>query len=46
MLPEGSNKKEACFELRIDAADYFGLLLSIAKNDTIGAITIKKIETT
>jgi len=44
MLPEGSNKQTVCFELRIDTKDYFGLLLNIAKYDTIGAIQIKKIE--
>ncbi len=44
MLPEGYNKQMICFELRIDANDYFGLLLTVAKQDTIGAVQIKKIE--
>ena len=44
MLPEGSNKQVVCFEWRIDPKDYFGLLLAIAKYDTIGAIQIKKKE--
>lgn len=44
MLPEGYNKQTICFELRIDTNDYFGLLLTIAKVDTIGAVQIKKIE--
>lgn len=44
MLPEGSNKQTVCFELRIDIKDHFGLLLSTADYDTIGAIQIKKIE--
>lgn len=44
MLPEGYNKQTVCFELRIDAKDHFGLLLSTARYDTIGAIQIKKIE--
>jgi len=44
MLPEGSNKQTVCFENRIDAKDYFGILITTAKQDTIGAITIKKIE--
>lgn len=44
MLPEGSNKQTVCFENRIDTNDYFGILLTTAKQDTIGAVTIKKIE--
>lgn len=44
MLPEGSNKQNICFELRIDSKDQFGLLLTTAKYDTIGAIQVKEIE--
>ncbi|HZY37115.1 MAG TPA: HipA N-terminal domain-containing protein [Mucilaginibacter sp.] len=44
MLPEGSNKQVVCKLNRLDRDDYFGLLLTIAKNDTIGAVTIHKIE--
>ena len=44
MLPEGSNKKIVCRELRIDENDYFGLLMNTAKYDTIGAIRVIKIE--
>ena len=44
MLPEGSNKQVVCKLNRLDRNDYFGLLLTIAKNDTIGAVTIHKIE--
>jgi HipA-like protein len=44
MLPEGSNKQTVCFELRIDTKDHFGILLTTARHDTIGAIKIKKIE--
>ena len=44
MLPEGSNKQIICFELRIDPKDYFGLLLTTAKHDTIGAIQVKEIQ--
>ena len=44
MLPEGSNKKIVCRELRIDETDYFGLLMNTAKYDTIGAIRVIKIE--
>ena len=43
MLPEGSNKATACFQLRIDPTDHFGLLLHTAQFDTIGAITIKRL---
>ncbi|MCG8239690.1 HipA N-terminal domain-containing protein [Tenacibaculum finnmarkense] len=44
MLPEGSNKQTVCYENRIDTEDYFGILITTAKQDTIGAVTIKKIE--
>ncbi|UAM98055.1 HipA N-terminal domain-containing protein [Polaribacter litorisediminis] len=44
MLPEGSNKQTVCFENRIDTKDYFGILLTTANQDTIGAVTLKKIE--
>ncbi|WP_435139106.1 HipA N-terminal domain-containing protein [Formosa sp. A9] len=42
MLPEGRNKQVVCFNLRIDPNDYFGLLLSVANNDTIGAVKVKR----
>lgn len=44
MLPEGSNKQVVCQMNRIDRDDHFGLLLTIAKYDTIGAVTIIKVE--
>lgn len=44
MLPEGSNKQTVCFENRIDAKDYFSILINTANKDTIGAVTIKKID--
>ena len=44
MLPEGSNKQVVCKLMRIDPDDYFGLLLTTAKNDTIGAVRVIKIE--
>tara|TARA_R100001369_G_scaffold36196_1_gene61544 strand:- start:41998 stop:42324 length:327 start_codon:yes stop_codon:yes gene_type:complete len=44
MLPEGSNKQTVCFENRIDTNDHFGILLTTAKYDTIGAVQVKKIE--
>lgn len=44
MLPEGSNKQIVCKLNRLDLNDYFGILLTTAKNDTIGAIKVVKIE--
>lgn len=44
MLPEGSNKQTVCFQNRIDTKDHFGILLTTAKYDTIGAVQVKKIE--
>lgn len=43
MLPEGSNKQVVCRLNRIDEDDYFGLLLTTAKNDNIGAVRVIKI---
>ncbi|MFP4095823.1 MAG: HipA N-terminal domain-containing protein [Cyclobacteriaceae bacterium] len=43
MLPEGANKEAICRLERIDQDDAFGLLLTTAKDDTIGAITVKKV---
>ena len=45
LLPEGINKQIICKHLRIDEDDYFGLLLNITGNDTIGAVTVHKLET-
>lgn len=45
MLPEGSNKQVVCKHNRIDENDYFGLLMTVAKDDSIGAVRIIKIET-
>ena len=44
MLPEGSNKQAVCSIMHLDEKDYFGLLLSTAGYDTIGAITLVKIQ--
>lgn len=44
MLPEGSNKQVVCQLNRLDRDDYFGLLMTTAKSDTIGAVTVIKIE--
>ena len=44
MLPEGSNKQVVCKYLRIDSDDHFGLLMSTAITDVVGAIRLIKIE--
>lgn len=44
MLPEGSNKEVVCKLNRIDENDFFGLLTVVAKNDSIGAVRVIKIE--
>jgi HipA-like protein len=44
MLPEGSNKQMVCKYNRIDLDDYFGLLMITAKDDSIGAVRVIKIE--
>jgi HipA-like protein len=40
ILPEGVNKQAICKKYKIDAEDYFSLLVNIAKNDTIGAVKV------
>ena len=45
MLPEGSNKQLVCQANRIDKDDYFGLLMTTAKDDAIGAVRVLKIDT-
>ena len=42
MLPEGANKKVVCKLMRIDADDYFSLLMITARYDVVGAITVEK----
>lgn len=44
LLPEGSNKEVVCKYHRIDPNDTFGLLMTTAKNDPIGAVRVVKIE--
>ena len=44
MLPEGSNKQLICKYYKIDRDDYFGLLMNTAKNDSIGAVRVIKID--
>lgn len=44
MLPEGSNKQVVCTLNRIDRDDYFGILLTTAETDSIGAVRVIKME--
>lgn len=44
MLPEGTNRQTVCRLKRLDTTDYFGLLVTTAKTDTIGAVTVSKID--
>jgi HipA-like protein len=43
MLPEGANKQAVCRQKRIDENDHFGLLMTTAGQDTIGAVRVIKI---
>lgn len=43
LLPEGSNKQVVCKLNKIDLNDYFGLLLTTAKNDSIGAVRVIEV---
>ena len=43
LLSEGVNRTLQSRQLKIDEADYFGLLLATAQHDTIGAITVQPI---
>jgi serine/threonine-protein kinase HipA len=44
MLPEGSNRQVVSKYNKIDLDDYFGLLMTTAKDDSIGAVRVIKIE--
>lgn len=44
MLSEGVNRKLQSTQLRIDEEDSFGLLMSTAQYDTIGAVTVKAMD--
>ncbi len=46
MLPEGINKRVVCQSMQMDKDDYFGILLTTARFDTIGAITVKRLAAT
>jgi HipA-like protein len=42
MLPEGTNRQVVCRLNRIDTSDYFGILMAVAKDDSIGAVRVIK----
>ena len=44
MLPEGSNRQIVCKMNRLDSDDYFGILMTTARHDTVGAVTVRKIK--
>ncbi|WP_300441413.1 HipA N-terminal domain-containing protein [Christiangramia sp.] len=44
MLPEGTNRQTVCKANRLDSNDYFGILMTTARYDTVGAVTVKKIK--
>lgn len=44
MLSEGENRQLQSQLLHIDADDDFGILLATAQYDTIGAVTVKPLE--
>ncbi len=44
MLPEGSNKQVVCQHNRIDTDDYFGILMTVCQNDSIGAVRVVKMD--
>lgn len=41
LLPEGHNKRVLCRSAQIDPDDAFGILLRVATEDTVGAVTVK-----
>lgn len=44
MLPEGDFRRRICRALRLDADDRFGLLLALAEQDSIGDITLTRLD--
>lgn len=44
LLAEGDNKTIQCRNLKIDENDHFTRLIKTANENTIGAITIEKVE--
>lgn len=43
MLPEGENKKLTCKACKLDEDDLFGMLVHLAKYDTVGDVTVQEI---
>jgi serine/threonine-protein kinase HipA len=41
MLSEGANRKLQCRLHQLDENDHFGLMLAIAGEDTVGAVSVK-----
>lgn len=44
VLPEGANRQIVCKYNRIDEDDDFGLLMTTARYDNVGAVNVIKIE--
>ena len=44
ILSEGENRTQICKALGVDVSDDWGLLIHSCGEDTIGAITVKKID--
>ncbi len=44
LLPEGWYLNIVCATQKVDNKDSFGLLLASASGDTIGAVTVRKVE--
>lgn len=44
MLPEGEFRRRICRSLQADERDSFGLLLALAQRDSIGDITLTRID--
>jgi serine/threonine-protein kinase HipA len=44
MLSEGANRKLQSKLLKIDKEDHFGILLATAEFDTIGCVTVRRID--
>ena len=44
MVPEGALRRVVCHDHYIDEHDFFGLLMSMADKDTVGAVNFKNIE--
>ena len=44
LLPEGFNKRVLCQIHRLDASDEFSILLHVAGEDTVGALTVQALD--